>query len=321
MTKRIFGIASALFITHVSMLANADGQYAGKKVIYVDSYHAGYTWSDGVARGIEEVFQDTGIELKRIEMDTKRHTSESFKNTAALSAKAEIERFKPDVVIACDDNASKYLVMPYYKNADLPFVFCGLNWDTSEYGFPYDNTTGMVEISMMPQVIKQLGRYAKGNRIGYLGDNTLTSQKNLQNHTDRLNIKYDQIYLVDSFEQWKRMYLELQDNVDMAIILNNAGIPDWDNQKALEFVENNSRIPTGTNNEWMMQFSLLGIIKIPEEQGRWSAQAALKIMDGTPPTKIPITHNKQGKLYFNLKLGKKFGIDTAPAGSIVIEQE
>ena len=46
-------------------------------------------------------------------------------------AKAEIDAFKPDVVIAADDNASKYLIEPYFKDAALPFVFCGVNWDAS----------------------------------------------------------------------------------------------------------------------------------------------------------------------------------------------
>ena len=66
-------------------------------------------------------------------MDTKRNTDEEFKKTAALKAKAEIEASKPDVVIAADDNASKYLIQPYFKDASLPFVFCGVNWD--EKGF------------------------------------------------------------------------------------------------------------------------------------------------------------------------------------------
>lgn len=319
MIRKVFCSVVALFIASFSVQAGAEADYAGKKILYVGSYHTGYPWSDGIASGVESTLEHTGVELKRIEMDTKRNTSEAFKESAALNVKAEIESFKPDVVIACDDNAAKYLIMPYYRNADLPFVFCGLNWNTTVYGFPYDNVTGMVEISMMPQVIKQLGKYARGNRIGFLGDDTLTSRKNLQNHVDILNIKYDQIYLAKSFEEWKTMYMGLQGQVDMAILINNAGISNWDNEKAIEFVDKNTKIPTGTNNTWMMVFSLLGIIKMPEEQGQWSAQAALKILDGTPPNKIPITHNKQGKLYFNLRLGKIFGIDTAPAGSIVIK--
>jgi hypothetical protein len=80
--------------------------------------------------------KESGIELKVFRMDTKRNADEAFKKDAALKAKAEIEAFKPDVVIASDDNASKFLIEPYYKNASLPFVFCGVNWDEKCTGFP-----------------------------------------------------------------------------------------------------------------------------------------------------------------------------------------
>ncbi len=50
-------------------------------------------------------------------MDTKRNTSEEFKQEAALKAKALIESSNPDVVIVSDDNAVKCLVQPYnYKS-------------------------------------------------------------------------------------------------------------------------------------------------------------------------------------------------------------
>jgi ABC-type uncharacterized transport system substrate-binding protein len=297
----------------------AGSKYAGKKVLYVDSYHAGYAWSDGIAGGIREIFMDTGIELRRIEMDTKRNTSEEFKKAAAVKVKGVIAEFKPDVVIASDDNAAKYLIMPYYKDVDLAIVFCGLNWDASAYGFPYRNVTGMVEIALVPQILKQLKKYARGDRIGFLGDDTLTSRKNLQYHRDLLKIHYDYVYYVNNFAEWQRKYIELQDKVDLMILINYVGIPDWDKEKAQVFVENHTKIPAGTNNTWTIPFSLLGIIKSPEEQGGWAARAALKILDGTAPDKIPITHNKQGKLYYNLRIGKKLGITKAPAGAIVIE--
>ena len=319
MIKMLFNIIIMLLIIFASVYTTAGGKYAGKKVLHVDSYYAGYTWSDGIAAGIREAFKDTGIELKRIEMDTKRNTSEAFKKAAALNVRAVIAEFKPDVVIASDDNASKYLIMPYYKDADLPIVFCGLNWDASVYGFPYKNVTGMVEIALVPQIIKQLKKFARGDRIGFLGDDTLTSRKNLQYHRDLLKINYNYIHYAKNFEQWQRKYIELQDKVDMLILINYVGISDWDKEKALVFVENHTKIPAGTNNTWTIPFSLLGIIKRPEEQGGWAAHAALKILDGTPPAKIPITHNKQGKLYYNLRIGKKLGIAKAPAGAIVIK--
>ncbi len=78
-----------------------------------------------------------------------------------------IDSWQPDVVIASDDNASKYLIAPYYKGGDLPFVFCGLNWDASVYGFPAKNVTGMVEVAQIPQLLEVLKRHAKGDRESY----------------------------------------------------------------------------------------------------------------------------------------------------------
>ncbi|MCX9009588.1 MAG: hypothetical protein OIN66_00560, partial [Candidatus Methanoperedens sp.] len=105
--------------------------YEGKKILYIDSYHAGYEWSDGETRGIEKILNDTGVELKILRMDTKRNDSDAFGKQAGLKAKSVIEEFKPDVVIASDDPAFKYVIMPYYRDATLPFVFCGINWDVS----------------------------------------------------------------------------------------------------------------------------------------------------------------------------------------------
>ena len=110
--------------------------------MFVGSYHQGYEWSDGIADGIKMVTHETNAELQIFHMDTKRNNDETYIKQAALLAKSTIERLKPDVVIASDDNASKYLIMPYYKNADIPFVFCGINWDEKSYGYPYKKATG-----------------------------------------------------------------------------------------------------------------------------------------------------------------------------------
>jgi hypothetical protein len=147
----------AMCMAMVFSVGSAFGKnYNGKKVLYIDSYHVGYAWSDGVMRGVKTALEGTGVNLKMIAMDTKRNKGDEFKKEAALKAKAEIEAFKPDVVIAADDNASKFLIMPYFKDASLPFVFCGVNWDATGYGFPYSNTTGMVEVTPVPQLIEQL---------------------------------------------------------------------------------------------------------------------------------------------------------------------
>ena len=125
-------------------------------------------------------------------------------------------------------------------------------------------------------------------------------------------IHYDQAYFAKTFDQWQKYYLKLQDEVDMLIILSHVGATDWDDTQAQQFVETHTRIPTGTELDLEMPFSLLGITKVAEEQGRWAALAALKILEGVPPHKIPITRNKQGKAYFNLRIAHKLAIKDIP---------
>jgi hypothetical protein len=144
--------------------------HSGKTIVHIDSYHAGYRWSDGIRKGIQKALKNTGINLLTHQMDTKRRADESFKVSAAAKARAFIETTQPDLVIACDDNASKYLVSKYYKNVELPFVFCGVNWDELAYGYPYQNATGIVEVDFINLLVAQLKRHSKGDRIGVISD-------------------------------------------------------------------------------------------------------------------------------------------------------
>ena len=307
----------AVGIGLIACLAVAD-DYVGKRVLHIDSYHQGNIWNDRIADAVRETLQNTGVELKIIHLDTKRNPSEEFQKAAALKTKSLIEVFRPDVVIASDDNASKYLIMPYYRNAKLPFVFCGLNWDASIYGFPYKNVTGMVEVSPIPQIVKLLKQYAKGESIGYLTEDTMTKRKELAYHKKLFEIEYDKVYLVKSFKEWKQAYLKAQNEVDMLMILGIAALTDWDDGKAQALVENHTKIPSGTDFSWLMHVAMLGVGKVPEEQGRWAAHAALKILDGVPPAKIPLTYNREGELYFNKKIAASIGItDIPPLAKIV----
>ncbi len=175
--RKFFSAAVGLVFILSMCTASLAADLTGKKVLFVDSYHEGYAWSDGITSGIQKTLEGSGVELKIVRMDTKRNTDTAFKESAALKAKAEIEAFKPDVVIAADDNAAKFLIEPNYKDASLPFVFCGVNWDEKEYGFPYKNVTGMVEVTPLPQLIEQLQPFAKGDRIGFIGPDIANRQK------------------------------------------------------------------------------------------------------------------------------------------------
>lgn len=302
----------------ITACAVAAQDFVAKRILYVNSYHLGFAGSDPITRGIKRVLEAHRVELRIIYLDTKRNPSEDFIKAAALKAKAVIEAFQPDAVIASDDNASKYLIMPYYKDADLPFVFCGVNWDASVYGFPYQNVTGMIEVALVPEILKHLKKYAKGDRIGFIAGDRLSEHKNLRYYMQRFNIDFQSIYFAKTFDEWKQGFLDLQDEVDMVIMTNHVGMPDWDDEQARAFVETYTTIPVGTEHSWEMPYALVGVAKDFEEMGIWSAHAALKILAGVPPSKIPITANKKGQLFFNVRIANKLGITSVPPLAKVI---
>ncbi len=283
-------------------------RFRGKRVLEIDSYHEGFEWTANMTKGIRSVLGPEGIILKVVRMDTKRNPSEAFKKQAAKRAKQAIEEFDPDLVIVTDDNAAKYLLAPYYKNSKLPFVFLGINWQIDDYCLPYANTTGQIEMTHIQPLMKLLRRYAKGGKLGILSAGNFTEHKDVEYFKKLFKVKFAKEYYVKNFKEWKEKYLALQNEVDMMIMGAFAGIPDMDIENAQEFVLRNCAIPSGAYNREIMSCAMIGIVKKPEAIGRWGALAALKILSGTAPEKIPIAMNTQGQLIINMKIANKLGI-------------
>ncbi|MFI0378054.1 MAG: hypothetical protein ACH253_17980, partial [Candidatus Thiodiazotropha sp.] len=200
------------------------GKAFANKCLFISSYHTGYAWSDGVESGLRKTL-DGKCELKQFDMDTKRHKDEVSKKKAARKARELIERWRPDVVITADDNAAKYVIKPFFKDHQVPFVFCGINWNVDEYGFPYSNTTGMVEVAPI-DVLFDNARHIQGgaHQAIYIGASTLTERKNLKRFkraADKHGIVLED-RLVNTTKEWMSAYMEAQE-FDFVVIGSNSG--------------------------------------------------------------------------------------------------
>lgn len=281
---------------------------AGKKVLYVNSYHAEFPSAVRHTTTIRRLFAKTGVELRIEYMDTKRNTSEDYKNSAALQVKRIIDSWKPDVVIASDDNASKYLVMRYYKDAALPIVFFGVNWSVEKYGYPYSNVTGQIEVSHVKQLIDALRTYAGGEKVAILTGDVLTDRKSIEHYKKIPGVELDQEVYVNNKADWKARFLELQETADMLILRSKAGVADWDDARMEEFILANTRIPTGTVNLAMIHFTLLALTKDNTEFGEYAVRTAQDILNGKALSDIPITQNKRARVFLNMELARKMGV-------------
>jgi ABC-type uncharacterized transport system substrate-binding protein len=270
------------------------------KCLFISSYHQGYTWSDGVERGIRDTIGNQ-CELKQFDMDTNRNKDQRYIEQKALEAKALIESWQPDVVITADDMAAKSIIQPFYKDHPIPFVFCGINWTVQEYDFPYRNVTGMIEIAPVDPLLDKAETYVKGSHHAfYIGANTLTEHKNLkrfQQAAQRRGLRLD-YGLVSTTEDWLAVY-ETAQSADFVILGSNAGINDWNRERVLQRLERIQSRMTLTNHEWMMPYAMLGLTKVPEEHGQWAAQTALLILSGVPPSSVPIVPNRKWDIWVN----------------------
>jgi ABC-type uncharacterized transport system substrate-binding protein len=310
-----FRLAVAVLVGVLTLVlpgARAHAAEGTRKVLHVDSYHQGNEWNDRIVAALRETLAGKAVDLRVVYLDAKRHPEEADIRASAMRAKQVIDEFRPDVITVSDDPAAQYLVMAHLRDVATPVVFCGLNWDASLYDLPYRNTTGMVEVSPIPQIVRLMRQHARGSRLGFLAEDTDVKRKELAYHERLFGITYDKTYFVKSHAAWKEAFLRAQREVDMLMVLGVGALADWDPADARRLAEERSEIPSGTDFEWLTPVSLIGVVKHPEEQGRWTAQAALRILDGVAPSAIPPTYNRDGDLFFNPRIARRIGIRDAP---------
>jgi len=300
---KIMSLVFCVLLISCSSLKRSDKQ---AKVFYVNSYHAGYGSSDDVMLGITETFADENVELKTFFMDAKRKSTEEEMQHATQNALKEIDDFQPDILIASDDNAVKYIIQPYFNNKKIPVVFCGVNWSAAQYNLG-ENVTGILEVLPLRECISEIiGNYPETKKLVVLSENSLSEQNNMAlldtlYRKLGLEVTYS---LADDFETWKTMFAEANKNADLIYMPTNGAITNWNDEEAKTIVES-LNIPSITCDDFMMPFVVFGLTKVAKEQGEWAAETALKILGGKKPSEIPYAKNTQTKTWLNTVLAQK----------------
>jgi ABC-type uncharacterized transport system substrate-binding protein len=284
-----------------------------QKCLWVSSYAPGYEWNDGIGKSLHATL-DKKCDMQEFHMDTKQNKSIEFAQQQAIKAKSLISEMKPDIIIASDDNAAKFLIVPYLKETKIPIVVCGINWSAREYGFPATNVTGIIEVfpvAPLLHTVKEILSFHnshKGRALLITGD-TRTGHKNYEFLKKRFKINNIQLegQFANTFAQWKNFFLQGND-YDFIVLVNKSGIKGWEKTQAADFVNKHKKQLIVTFNHWMLPYSMIAFTKIAEEQGEWAGNMALAILDGYSPGQIPMTANQRWNEYINTELLKDTNI-------------
>lgn len=311
------GKAFLLVLGLVSALALCACDKSESTVLLIFSYHAEYTWHAEEARGVEEVLQREGISFETFYLDTKRHTGNEWEEQIAAEAREKIDEYDPDLVIVFDDNACA-LVATHYVGESLPFVFCGVNADPAEYGFPAINVTGVLErpdLRGSAELLRQLVLDAeKAVLILDASPSAEGFAKGLEGVS--LPVEITEVYFTNDFAEWQAKVLEVQSEVDAIGLftyhtLRRQGEEEsMSPDEVLQWTLENSRLPEFVTLDFTIEGgALCGVVLSAYEQGKAAAEIAIRILAGEKPSDIPVAIPQATRAIVNAARAMELGIE------------
>ena len=291
------------------------------KILLVFSYHPEYSFVVEETRGIDDIFEGTGVETEKLYLDTKRNTNDEWKQKVAAEAAQKIEAYKPDLVIVFDDNACE-LVAKQYIGESLPFVFCGMNGEPEDYGFPAQNITGVIErypIESIVNLLKQLVPSVK--KLAIITDDSSTSQGFIASLEEViLPSEVSEFYATNDFDTWKAKVAELQTEVDAIGIFQYHTLKEKGEETSLPpgdvlgWTLANSELPDFAFSDFTVRDGVLcGVTQSGYEQGKAAAEIAIRILNGEKAEDIPIECPEEGTPMVNETRAQELNIEI-PAG-------
>ena len=300
------------------MPAKALGLERKFRVMVVMSYEKSYPWVKDVEKGIESVLADL-CTIRYFYLNTK-----TDRKSGELRAKEAYEAyldFKPDGVIASDDDAQVMFVVPYLRNqVPTPIMFCGVNSEPEKYGYPARNVSGVLErecikesllfLTQLAPDIKTFGLMVKQSSTG------LAVKKQMENEAMQYPVQFKGTIVVntvaealDAAENIKRTWDALF-YITLEGISGSDGAPVSDAQVIPDLLEAYNK-PVFTNAIYRVKCGALGaVVKSGREHGQLSSKMLLQAMRGTPVSGIKITQNRFGRRILNVDALKELGISS-----------
>ena len=313
------------------------------RLLILHSYHSSSWWVKRVNQGIEGVIDSEFYSVRYYYMDSKRQLNNSFKQRIGNQARGWINKWKPQVVIAVDDNAQKYVAQYFVNDPDMSIVYAGLNGELSDYGYQKaTNVTGILERRPLNVVFNSIHdiyfehENPESNSIKnilFLSDHSTTGDLNIQRMA-----KYalqQKTFTVTtrqacSFIDWQTIIQEAQINVDLIIVNGYNALLSKHSDSNYELCENGGstvaaheivnwtldnslKVPiVGFSSTFVDDGGMLGFSASPDEQGRVAAKMAVSIMDGESALSIPFKRSQQFSFYMREDVFRRHSVVRIP---------
>lgn len=285
------------------------------RLLFIHSYERDYSWTTEQIVGINRVLEGKNNYIIREHfLDTKKNDYDEYLKRSEREVRALIKQWKPNVIIATDDNAQILAGQYFVDNPKIKIVFTGVQGDLAEYNYASaDNVTGITE-SVPPRAIKEtlnelnrsLGSDLK--RIFFVTHSTSHSRFVVENMQNFYWGDYEMVSAAEykTFNDWKAAVLEAEETADILLIGGYKSLTDDENnelkvpyQEVLEWTdENSSLLKIGARGVYVEDGGMIAVGASPYEQGEVAAQMAIALLDNNKKIEeLPVQESQQYLIY------------------------
>lgn len=318
-------------------IVRATGDESARHVLYINSYHHGDSWSDGIEQGMRKRFEASGktIDVSVEYLDTRRFVLGEQISALVQAMTAKYDSYPPDVVIVSDnpafDVATRFRPQLF---PDAPIVFCGYNDFHPKVLDKLENITGVAEsLNMISAVEMALTVHPRARTLAFMLSTTNTSfQRNVniieQSVIPKLHGRYKIVLLKDlSFAELKQRLADLPHDT----LLFLAGtLKNQEKGMRLSIVEQTrmictaSQFPTYTFWDFGLGAGIIGgRFLTGADQGRTAADLTLRILAGEPADAIPIITTSPTSDLFDYTVMQRFNIQPKdlPPDAVILNRQ
>ncbi len=280
---------------------------AGKpRILVLHSGTQGSPWVEQVDRGMRQALEQNRrpLSVEWNYLGIAGPTGSRNSAVAAAEARRAIDRFKPDMLIAIDDEANELLARDYVGRERPDILYVSINRPAADYGYSgAPNVSGIAETMPWEALREGLIQMFPGRTptVAVLGVDTVTDRAELADLSgfDWGPAQVTEKALVSTAGAW-REFVERVAGVDALLILGDQDLPDDDGvvRSAAEmsrWTQDNARpLPIGTQIEFVAGGGALSFSPPPDYYGESAIRLALDWLDDRstpgPPPAVESSH-------------------------------
>jgi PAS domain S-box-containing protein len=293
-----------------------------KEVLFLNSYHRGYKWSDDIINAVEKEFKNhDNIELTVLYMDTKRVGSPTYLEHLAKLYKEQLENRKFDLVISSDNNAFDFAVK-YHKILfkDTPVLFCGINnfdKDILKKNNLSQYVSGVIEqVDLEKNFRLILNLQPELKKLLIINDKSKTGlamKKDLDPIIKKYSKKIDIEYIDNmDIKHLKRKVEKLKNDTAILLVLlfKDSTGKFFTYKKSVKQIRKASEVPIYGLWDFYLDYGIVGgLVTSALAQGEAVSKMAIKVLNGKKIEEIPILKKSPNRYLFDYDELKRFNLD------------